>query len=207
MNNTKEKVSAKMQKINAAIEKTNAEFKKATKAQKRVMIAKDVLAQLKAKRYIPESGVWVEPMYKSRKMGNEEESVQKLFAEKNITKCNVCALGAMFMSCTNMNNNTTVGDLEDECGGVLGELIEDNYKLSNGLNRIFTCQQLALIETYFENGGGYFETGGRYFQHRVVDYDHLDKFSITYNEDKRLELIMKNIIENQGTFKPKKMKI
>lgn len=188
-----------MQKINAAIENTNAEFKKATKSQKRVMIAQDVLAQLKAKRYIPESGVWVEPRYKSGKMGNEEESVQKLFAEKNITKCNVCALGAMFMSCTNMNNNTTVDDLDDECTGMLGDLISDNYKLSNGLNRIFTYQQLALIETYFENGDGY-------FQHQDIDYDHLDKFSVTYNEDERLEQIMKNIIENQGTFKPGKMK-
>ena len=41
------------------INKLNEEFKKATKAQKRVMIAKDVLAQIKAKRYFPESGEWV----------------------------------------------------------------------------------------------------------------------------------------------------
>ncbi len=41
-----------MSKIN----KLNAEFKKATKAQKRVMIAQDVLAQLKAKRYVAEIG-------------------------------------------------------------------------------------------------------------------------------------------------------
>ena len=36
------------------IKKLNEEFKKATEAQKRVMIAQDVLAQLKAKRYVAE---------------------------------------------------------------------------------------------------------------------------------------------------------
>lgn len=46
-------------------DKLNEKFKKATKAQKRVMIAQDVLAQIKTKRYVAESGCWVQPNIKA----------------------------------------------------------------------------------------------------------------------------------------------
>ena len=93
-----------MSKIN----KLNAEFKKATKAQKRVMIAQDVLAQLKAKRYVAESGCWVQANYNTAVPLADikyKDSVKELFAEKTIESCNVCALGGLFMSCTNCTKN------------------------------------------------------------------------------------------------------
>ena len=63
------------------INKLNAEFKKANKAQKRVMIAQDVLAQLKTKRYVAESGCWVQPnYYPDWKQLSDKDSVQELFA-------------------------------------------------------------------------------------------------------------------------------
>ncbi len=99
-----------VEKINESLRKSNAAFKKATKAEKRVMIAKDVLAQIKAKRYIPESGTWVDPNWNIRNEIDGTESVQKLFADRTIETCNVCALGSLFMSCTNLNNNTSFAD-------------------------------------------------------------------------------------------------
>ena len=175
----------------------NAEFKKANKAQKRVMIAQDVLAQLKAKRYVAESGCWVRIHYNPTTVA-ETDSVQELFVEKKIESCNVCALGGLFMSCTNFNNNTLLEDLDDASEG-LGNLIEEE-QLSNKLNKIFSTNQLKLIESYFEANGGFFR-----------DYDEDDRIEVFYNKNssdkKRLQLIMENIVENNGTFVPEKLKI
>ena len=181
----------------------NAEFKKATKAQKRVMIAQDVLAQLKAKRYVAESGCWVQANYNPTVTLAEtkyHDSVQELFAEKTIESCNVCALGGLFMSCTNFNNNTLLKDLDDVSED-LGNLIGEEEKLSNKLNSIFTTNQLKLIEAYFEGNDGFF-----------LNYDEDDRIEAFYNKNasydkKRLKLIMENIVENKGTFVPEKLKV
>ena len=178
-------------------DKLNEKFKKATKAQKRVMIAQDVLAQIKTKRYVAESGCWVQPNIKAacEKNLKDEDSVQELFAKKKIKSCNVCALGGLFMSCTNLNNNTTVEDLKKEF--YIGDFVYDDSKISNGLNRIFTRKQLILIESYFEGGEGYFKG----------DNEKTLAFLANYDDDERLEMIMQNIIDNDGTFKPDKLDI
>ena len=198
-------MSSKIDKINAAIEKTNSNFRKATKAQKRVLIAQDVLAQIKVKRYVPESGVCVRAHFSVNAENVFHESVQKLFAEKVITTCNVCALGGMFMSCTNLNNNTTVEQLESEN---LTESVDYGIKLSNGLNQIFSKKQLILVETYFENGNGWFGENGHTGSTAGEDQDHVEAFYDKYpDDDDRLKDIMKNIIANDGTFVPSKLKV
>lgn len=178
-------------------DKLNEKFKKATKAQKRVMIAQDVLAQIKTKRYFAESGCWVQPNINAacEKNLKDEDSVQELFAKKKIKSCNVCALGGLFMSCINLNNNTTIEDLKKEF--YIGDFVYDDSKISNGLNRIFTQKQLILIESYFEGSEGYFKG----------DDEKTVIFLESYNDNERLEMIMQNIIDNNGTFKPNKLKI
>lgn len=208
---TKTTKTTKIDKINNAIKKTNAEFKKATKAQKRVLVAKDVLAQINAKRYTAEAGVWVRPnwSYKIDSYSiNTTDSVQKLFADRSIESCNVCALGGMFMSCTNLNNNTTVEQLSAEAEDSLGENIEHGENLSNGLNKIFTSKQLQLIEMYFENGEGWFGEYGHTGCANGADQQHIEAFYERYqNDDDRLKEIMKNIVANDGTFVPSKLKV
>ena len=186
----------------------NEEFKKATKAQKRVMIAKDVLAQIKAKRYFAESGEWVKPLWSDDQKSidiklDPNSSIKDAFKSKAINSCQVCALGGLFMSCTNLNNNTTVQDMKTEY--YLGEVVQDNDKISNGLNRIFTRKQLMLIETYFEGGEGYFKGYSEYFSYS--DEKLLVTFFKSYHDDERLKMIMQNIIDNNGTFKPSKLDI
>jgi hypothetical protein len=111
----------------------------------------------------------------------------------------VCALGGLFMSCTNFNNNTLLEDLDDVSEN-LGNLIDEEENLSNKLNKIFSTSQLKLIEIYFEANGGLFR-----------DYDEDDRIEVFYNKNssdkKRLQLIMENIVENEGTFVPEKLKI
>jgi hypothetical protein len=183
--------------------KLNEEFKKATKAQKRVMIAKDVLAQIKLKRYFAESGEWVRPLWSGDQKSidiklDPNSSIKDAFKSKAINSCRVCALGGLFMSCTNLNNNTTVQDLKNET--YIGDLVADGDKISNGLNRIFTQGQLMLIESYFEGGEGY-------FRYDLGSDEKAETFLESYNDDERLKIIMQNIIDNNGTFKPSKLDI
>jgi hypothetical protein len=198
-----------VEKINKALLKSNAAFKKATKAEKRVMIAKDVLAQIKAKRYVPESGTWVDPNWNIRNEIDGTESVQKLFADRTIETCNVCALGGLFMSCTNLNNNTCVSDINyGGEGNLLGEKIQEGDTLSNGLNKIFSKKQLQLIEVYFEKGDGWFGEDGYTGVYIGEDSRHVEYFNDAYpDDDERLVEIMKNIVANDGTFVPSKLKI
>ena len=201
-----------VKKINEALRKSNAAFKKATKAEKRVMIAKDVLAQIKAKRYIPESGTWVDANWNIRggiDEIHETDSVQKLFADRTIETCSVCALGGLFMSCTNLNNNTCVSDINYGGEGTeIGERIEEGDTLSNGLNKIFSKKQLQLIEVYFEKGDGWFGEAGYTGNYIGEDSRHVEYFNEAYpDDDERLVEIMKNIVANDGTFVPSKLKI
>jgi hypothetical protein len=201
-----------VEKINESLRKSNAAFKKATKAEKRVMIAKDVLAQIKAKRYIPESGTWVDANWNIRggiDEIHETDSVQKLFADRTIETCSVCALGGLFMSCTNLNNNTCVSDINYGGEGTeIGERIEEGDTLSNGLNKIFSKKQLQLIEVYFEKGDGWFGEAGYTGNYIGEDSRHVEYFNDAYpDDDERLVEIMKNIVANDGTFVPSKLKI
>jgi hypothetical protein len=201
-----------VEKINESLRKSNAAFKNATKAEKRVMIAKDVLAQIKAKRYIPESGTWVDANWNIRggiDEIHETDSVQKLFADRTIETCSVCALGGLFMSCTNLNNNTCVSDINYGGEGTeIGERIEEGDTLSNGLNKIFSKKQLQLIEVYFEKGDGWFGEAGYTGNYIGEDSRHVEYFNDAYpDDDERLVEIMKNIVANDGTFVPSKLKI
>jgi hypothetical protein len=209
------KITKKLEKINKLIAENNAAFKKATKAQKRVMIAQDVLAQIKAKRYVAEQGTWALPKFSDNFCNTDptgKESVQQLFASKEIESCNVCALGGLFMSCTNLNNHTTYDQFNSENDDI-GSLISYEEGLSNELDVFFSKNQLTLIEIYFENGEGYFsidnetvDTGSRFY--KSIDFDHVNSFNDKYqNDDDRLKAIMKNIVENNGTFVPEKLKV
>ena len=212
MNNTT-KSAKKLEKINQLIQKNNIAFKKANKQQKRVLIAQDVLAQLKANRYIAENGIFVEYSVRDNSVYHDDNgSVQTLFATGDIKTCNVCALGGMFMSCTNLNNNTTLDQLVSE-GSDIGSAIKNDQKFSNGLDKFFTKNQLMLIEIYFENHAGYFSSYEGTIDidssfYKSIDLDHVNAFYESYCDDKRrLTAIMQNIVDNNGTFVPKKLKV
>lgn len=205
----------KLKKINESLTKSNDAFKKATKDEKRVLIAKDVLEQIKANRYIAESGTWLQTDCNNKIDWNRNngidanKSIQKLFADKTIETCHVCALGGLFMSCTNLNNNTTVSDFNEDGGfAELGKTIYNGDKLSNGLNTIFNNNQLKLIESYFENGEGWFGEHGVVGTRVAASKSHIEAFTDKYpHDDDRLIKIMENIVANNGTFVPSKLKV
>jgi hypothetical protein len=210
------KITKKLEKINKMIQENNVAFKTATKAQKRVMIAQDVLAQIKAKRYVADSGTWVDPTFSGKwnhDAPNDNASVQQMFASKEIESCSVCALGSMFMSCTNLNNHTTFAQFNCESDDIGSMIDREDGGFSNGLDRFFTKNQLTLIEIYFEKGDGYFsiendtvDTNSRFY--KSIDFNHVYAFYDECDSDQeRLTAIMKNIIKNDGTFVPEKLKV
>ena len=78
--------------------------------------------------------------------------------------------------------------------------LDEKEVFSNGLNSLFSYSQLRLIEIAFERGLGAFK-----------DYDYnlepstkrAAQFGRKFKTEKsRLRAIMKNIVENKGTFIP-----
>jgi len=232
--------------IQKEIEKRNSLFKKATKAEKRVLIAKDVIAQIKANRYVATSGAFVEAEFNSdiddfshilneahylmgAKLKEADVAVKynislekakeginfvkkplrEAYLDGTVESCNVCALGGLFMSCTLYNNKTKLdalgrfGEASD-----LGDFIDQEEPISNGLDKFFSRSQLELIEQAFEGGDGYFGDGC--YTHDAYNDDGRNYYTYAdkYPKDNDLMIaIMDNIVKNNGTFVPEKFKI
>lgn len=186
-----------------------------TKAQMRVTIAKDVLAQIAARRYRPEAGSWVDDsalggldtyisgrfdkayaaQAQSKKPGKDDCEI-KVNAKDYLNKvktCSVCALGAIFMSQVN-----TCGDVifsEDSASPF--DVFEDLY--SSPLKKYFSVNQLTLIEGCFEGTSGAHECDLNDGDDRLI----AQAYVFTYeNPTKRMTAIMTNIIRNKGNFVP-----
>lgn len=207
------KEKAKAEKIRKQIAERNRLFKTATRPEKRVLLAKDVIAQIKAKKIVPDVGRWVlvneldnyEDPDEARKLG--KQSAQKAILGADVQPCNCCALGGLFLSCTLFNNKTTVSELHN-IG--IGEEIDTGEKFKNGLDKIFSAQQLRLIEIGFEGRHGW--SGDKLPSQLDVDDDGaylspsdqaaLDFYEDNPNKSDRLVTIMKNIVANEGEFIP-----
>ena len=223
----------KSEKKNLSIfEKRTAAFKKLSPAQKRVAIAKDVLKQIKARQFIPKRGYFVDTTTQNVKgiIGDlsNTDSLQKVLPQMT---CEVCALGGMFLSCTNLNNKATISalkfDFEHEHSGEalrMDSVINQNKKFSNGLNRFFSNYQLMLIETAFEEGQGliahfryvilpnkdsiseyYFNGKWKTATPEILkakNFSETTKTAGRANSTERMVAIMKNIIRNKGRFIP-----
>lgn len=140
------------------------------KNQARTEIAKDVLASVKIGRLRPDHtycdlhGV---------KEGDLRPQIPNL-------RCNVCAVGAMFLADIARRNKYSVTpysdsftDKEDYCEFNRGQVL-------HRLRDLFSNAQLDLIETHYE-----------YEWCQAIPDDEL-----------RMNAIMENIVKNNGTFKP-----
>jgi hypothetical protein len=137
-------------------------------AKRRVAIAQDVIDQIHAKKYRPTHMVYVDGPF------DEFDTT----ASKAVTaKCDVCAIGGMFLSRFNLYNkeNDYVGD---------SDTMKDRLEEAG-----FTSEQLRLIERCFEGWGS-------------IEDEHPWLAELDNPED-RLIAIMQNIVDHKGTFKPK----
>ncbi len=169
--------------------------------KKRVTIAKDALKQVQLEKYKVLSGngyvvndeLEDEINTLQQEIENKGEDSCKVELREHldsilgkVQKCEVCAKGALFLSAIRKFNNFSLSDASWD--GVDGEASDQTRK-------IFGRKNADLIENYFEHSDPY-----KYF-----DNDSY-KWSYGYEDDERLILILKNVIENKGTFKPNKLK-
>jgi len=186
--------------VSAIIKRKNKTFKKLTKPQKRVAIAKDVLKQIKDKSLIPDRYNYLIPAssFNFYESGGEELSTV-LYNES----CRVCALGSVFACIIKKENDFIIPNQSLRLEG-------DKYgaDLRRRVRKYFSSLQMAMIESAYMRSAGY-------FIYEKIDRDkHLNIMNICedyrsannvnscmYNK-KALNLIMQNIIDNKGTFKP-----
>ncbi len=172
--------------LNSIIKTHNKLFKAATKAEKRVLIAKDVLKMLSNKKIIAGRGIFTNVFEFDPELGGE--SFQTLLLGKDKVKCECCALGGLMTSCIGYVNDMTLDESHSELKWSGGTSIA-----ARKLQNFFSFEQLKLIEQAFEEGQGYY-------------FSQPNKKAVSFAENLNptaaLKKIMKNIIENNGTFVP-----
>lgn len=142
------------------------------RAKMRIRIAKDVLLQLKERKLKPAHLYADFSGKKSIEDLKPGTDLQPLFKEKN---CQVCAIGALFVAKVRRYNDaqTTTYAFDQKYSDFIG-----NAFIHKNLRNIFSKNQLNDMEAAYES-------------------------QLTYMTDKeRMTWIMKNIIENGGTFRP-----
>lgn len=173
----------------AQITKWNNTFKAATKAEKRVMIAKDVIAQLKAKKYIANTRSYI-------KYTGIDYSCDVQSNFDKINRCRVCALGGILLSTTKYKNKLKANNVN---------YITSTDTSWNLLKGIFDPKQILLIETAFEEN---YIAGSKVGRNKFFasltekEQNKAIEFAPHLTNEKKLIAICRNIIENKGTFKP-----
>lgn len=173
--------------LDTKLTKLNAAYRAATPAQRRVMIAQDALAQLKAKRFRSQRGCWTEVELRGGESPDPCEPLQPLL-HKATTRCHCCGAGAIFLSYVRLNNQAS-----DTSG-------HSFYDIQWATK--WPDDNLRLIEMAFEFGrGGIRDTGCFRLEKAAAAIN----FTASHeDDDQRLMSILTNIIANKGTFNPMK---
>lgn len=159
-------------------------FDDLTRSEQRVEIAKDVLKQIYKNRFVPTKGTYVRAVtHKSLPALESDAEVCDIMRRR---KCEVCALGALFLSAVDKHDNLKVSDLGWRGKKDLYLEIGTPSRIKNYLEPFFTSMELLHIEQAFENYGLY------PYGHHYHEYNH--------DPVERMTLVMTNIVNNNGDF-------
>lgn len=193
---------------------TAQEFNTLPTNEKAVLVAKDVLTQIKAKRYKPRVGTYMHIASGYKFVGNIKENFNK------IEECQVCALGSMLMSSTHLGNILTTKDIKP-C--LDRDDLRRSEKVTELFSSIFTNKQLLLIETAFEGYSFFYDINKtlikKLYQKVFRYHESSDRYAdeiLTFDEtlacemfhrkypaaEKRLNAMCRNIVRNNGVFIP-----
>lgn len=176
-----------LSKLNAEIKRRNTRFDRASAAQRRVMVAQDVIDQLKIGRMSACTGTWVDA-YDNTVDGTADANLQKAVLGNEVS-CEVCGLGSLMVSLVLFKNKVKTEDAE-----YLNPTSEDSDAPDAGLSAVFSQEQMELIEIAFEQGEGAYDVETAV--HRAAQAfgeQHED-------ENQRLRAIMTNIVQHKGEF-------
>jgi hypothetical protein len=180
----------------AAIKARNKAFEKLSPAKKRVAIAKDVLAQLKTKKFIAQSGTYVDTDVILTKADLKRDA--SLVLDK-APSCTVCGIGGLFVSAVCQADKAPVSQFGYNSGDEGADFQVDGQSAYNYLEQFFDSQTLVNIESAFEQ-----ESFSRWTDTETF-HGSTDAKRFAYNEsddNTRLRLIMENIVKNRGEFIP-----
>lgn len=180
---------------------TPSKFSKLPKEKQIVMMAKDVIKNIRAGLFTFAYGEFV----MIQDSLTRDESLRKIMPRllKN-RSCGVCALGACFLSYVGYANKYNVSE------GLLIESRVPPSELFSLLGKILSPKMLQSIEIAYECGDGFFKRNDKradYLgsEHLLSDADFYAaaNFGGKYrSQSNRMIAIMQNIIKNKGDFKP-----
>ncbi len=174
-----------------ATKKLREKFNESSKAERRVIIAQDVLKHIVTKEYFINKGAYLRLPEELFIFKNVKKKLQSLFGQ--INQCKVCALGAIFMSKCSINDGQILGDSVLDYRG-------DDTLYYTSLRKHFSNRQLVLIESAFEMEDD-MSSMSRY--QGGIDCIKSIAFGKNFSDSpERLTAIMNNLIKNKGTFKP-----
>jgi len=176
------------------IKRKERAFKKMSRAEKRVAVARDVILAIRAEQIVPATMVYLDAEKMSRTPELPDLQVREALAG---VECTACAIGSVFVACTNRADDLTMREF-----GVASQFHSESRpdQMRKYLSEWFSYKQLALIESAFERSAFNAQVGPnpslRAYR-AAVNFG--DEFT---NSKDRMIGIMKNIIKNEGTFKP-----
>ena len=141
-----------------------------TNAQKRMQIARDVIEHMNAERIVSQPGVYIDLLSGVPEgfIVKKDTQVKEVFDK--LPTCNVCALGACFVSMMRRYNECTIEemlppkygkyDLDTDPYDFLKRSARNMEGQKEYLSRLFDEEQLCLIEVAYEgiNSAGSTET-------------------------------------------------
>lgn len=179
--------------LRVSIQKENERFNALSRNEKRVEIARDVIAQLASKRFEALRGTYVESLIKVKNA--EQDLSEAILGSKE--SCTVCGIGGFFISAVckadNLPAKKAISDFNE---GSTNYVDIDGDKAYSYLRKFFSKTQLELIECAFEQSSGFSKSPNAFlaanFGKDVED------------DDDRLRLIAENVVANKGRFVPRK---
>lgn len=173
----------------AAIAHKNQRFMKASPARKRVLIAKDVLKWLKARKITPVPDRFVDVLPGVDTPSDNDETLDG-------GTCRCCALGAMAL-CDLERRSEASARMPSSMSTLRGvtSTVRQSIRDKSFLGGYVDDQQLLDIEAAFE---GTTTFGGS----SEAAYAFADRPGGYPSPDERMRLIMKNIVQHKGTFVP-----
>lgn len=145
-------------------------FDKLSRAEQRVVIARDLIARLDAKEFIAKSGTYFNVRITPKELADESTEVRDLLKHK---VCKGCQIGGLFLCAVNRHNKLSIGDLGNPTYAELG--------MRDYLEKFFTVRQLNEVEKAFER------------------WEEFDDWNVAGPAD-RMRTIANNIIRNKGQF-------
>lgn len=168
-----------------------------TKAEKRVWIAKDILAAIEVGTFKPGSGYGSVVTVDDPKAG-------PLRPQLAMAECTGCAIAAAFIGLVARANKyeCNTGNIDEEDG----DLYFDDEKYRPLLREVFDSIQVAMIESAYERSPGYAHHEG--CDHRDVRIANAIRFGVANANEKAqwrrhlMIAIWSNVVAHGGDFCP-----